>query len=34
MESPERIICFSDEMKIMLDEFTKFMFQTSTITPL
>ncbi|MAW39374.1 MAG: deoxyguanosinetriphosphate triphosphohydrolase [Kiritimatiellaceae bacterium] len=26
MEAPERIICFSDEMKVMLDEFTKFMF--------
>lgn len=26
MEAPERIICFSDEMKAMLDEFTKFMF--------
>jgi len=26
MEAPERIICFSDEMKTMLDEFTEFMF--------
>ena len=26
MEAPERIICFSDEMKVMLDEFTKLMF--------
>jgi dGTPase len=26
MEAPERIVCFSEEMKKMLDEFTTFMF--------